>query len=1025
MSFESLSVLGQTYCCPMLFGVAIPQNKLRDINYKKIVPYVFDSITCENDMKPDFIRTATVATSANYDTAASYDYTNSDEIVEFAKVRNMKVVGHVLWYEPDNLPQFVTNLRNSGSLNATVMSNIVNNHITNVITHFHTIAEDTVYTWQVLNEALDASGNIQTDQIIQQILGNASFSNLFQYAQNVLLSSGINRKDTIKLFYNDSTNLSDDGIFNRLKTLKNNPPGILDGVGIQCHGTLPATLDAMTLKYVQEGFEVHYTQVDNASDISDSALTAWYRSVIQIALKYGVTNFTVWGLIDSSSWLYTINSQQQTYISLGQQSPRNPLLFNNTFQPKSSYRALIEEIKIFGQQTYDIIVIIGQSNSTGNGTTEYNIFECPPLLGGVYSTYQMNKTDAHYRDDFDNKFNDNIRTFTSDNRIVPAFEGLSNAKTAGLRGMYGFGVSFARQYILEGKLTAGRKILLINRGYGGAGFLNNHAKRWNHYLENNLFDNALNSIKRAKSAINPNSEVKAILWHQGEADVSAIFDTSIRNTASSTTNFNTIRTRLGLTPPTLGTYTEDNVKDLYSRSLITMLNLLRSEITSTTTPILLGGLCPSMYINHKISASQSSSQQANTNYPLMNQLILSISRNNGYRFVSAEPISTVSHFNHYLKSNSGSDVVHFSKSSQIELGKRYFFVYNDRITLNGTTFNNDIYDVFIILGQSNSIGRGKSEYTFDVGELPFTSGTYDMITQRNAAGQLIYYDDFNNTNNIQIKSFNERTSAHPQIINGKENLEGLGPGTSTDYGFGMSFARQYIKQNPSRKVLLINCGWGATSIEQWAIDSSTTISDKGVLNVVNHTYEGRNLYNASLARIRSALSQIHSSSTVKAILWHQGESNVSSTLTNNVPYNFDPNITSTYPTGNNIDGYETQLTTLLNTLRTNIASPDTLILLGGLCPSKYISHNVASGESSFRTGYDIDNRAKSMSQVILYIATKNGYKFVSAEPISTIIHFNHYLKGNANNDIVHFNKSSQIEFGRRYFYVYNNSIIIF
>lgn len=1019
MSFESLSVLGQTYCCPMLFGVAIPHDKLRDTDYRKIVPYVFDSITCENDMKPDFIRTDIGATTTNYDTEASYDYTKSDEIVEFAKDRNMKVVGHVLWYEPDNLPQFVTDLRNSGSLNATVMSNIVNNHITNVITHFHTLARDTVYTWQVLNEALDASGNIQTDQIIQQILGDASFSNLFQCAQTVLLPTGINRKDTIKLFYNDSTNLSDDGIFNRLKTLKNSS-GILDGVGIQCHGTASNTLDAMTLKYVQEGFEVHYTQVDNASDISDSALTAWYRSVIQIALKYGVTNFTVWGLIDSSSWLYDRDSQRRAYPG---SANRNPLLFNNTFQPKSSYRALIEEIKIFGQQTYDIIVIIGQSNSTGNGTTEYNTFECPPLVSGVYTTYLMNKTDAHYRDDFDNKFNDNIRTFTSDNRIVPAFEGLSNAKTAGLRGMYGFGVSFARQYILEGKLTAGRKILLINRGYGDAGFLNNHSKRWNHYLENNLFDNALNSIKRAKSAINPNSEVKAILWHQGEADVSAIFDTSIRNTL--TTNFDTIRIQLGLTQSTLGTYTEDNVKDLYSRSLITMLNLLRSEITSTTTPILLGGLCPSMYINHKISATQSSSQPANTNYPLMNQLILSISRNNGYRFVSAEPISTVSDFNHYLKSNSGSDVVHFSKSSQIELGKRYFFVYNDSITLNVTTFNNDIYDVFIILGQSNSVGRGKTEFTFDVGELPFNSGTYDMKTQKNTAGQVIYDDDFTNTENIKIKSFNERTSAHPQIINGREHVEGLDSGTSTDYGFGMSFARQYIKEYPSRKVLLINCGWGGTSIEQWAIDSSTIISDAGVLDVLNHTYEGRNLYNASLARIRSALSQINSSSTVKAILWHQGESNVSSTLTPTVPSNFDPNIRSTYPTGNNIDGYETQLTTILNSLRTNIASPDTLILLGGLCPSKYISHNVASGESSFKTGYDTDVRTKSMSQVILYIATRNGYQFVSAEPISTISHFNHYLKGNRGNDNIHFNKSSQIEFGRRYFYVYNSNRIEF
>jgi hypothetical protein len=114
---------------------------------------------------------------------------------------------------------------------------------------------------------------------------------------------------------------------------------------------------------------------------------------------------------------------------------------------------------------------------------------------------------------------------------------------------------------------------------------------------------------------------------------------------------------------------------------------------------------------------------------------------------------------------------------------------------------------------------------------------------------------------------------------------------------------------------------------------------------------------------------------------------------------------------------------MLNSLRTNIASPSTLILLGGLCPSKYIVHNVASGESSFKTGNITDLRTKPMSQVISYIATKNAYRFVSAEPIPTISHFNHYLKGNSSNDNVHFSKSSQIEFGRRYFYVYNGNSI--
>ena len=130
MSFESLSVLRQIYCCPMIFGVAIPQNKLTDLNYQKIVPYVFDSITCENEMKPNYIRTSAVATRANYNTLASYDYSQSDAIVTFAKDHRMKVLGHTLWFEPSNLPQFVKDLSDNGPLTPNEMSNIVRDHIT-------------------------------------------------------------------------------------------------------------------------------------------------------------------------------------------------------------------------------------------------------------------------------------------------------------------------------------------------------------------------------------------------------------------------------------------------------------------------------------------------------------------------------------------------------------------------------------------------------------------------------------------------------------------------------------------------------------------------------------------------------------------------------------------------------------------------------------------------------------------------------------------------------------------------------
>ena len=165
MSYESLSVLRQKYCCPMIFGVAMDSNKLNNVNFKKIIPYVFDSITCENDMKPNYMSGDTEA--------LPYNYTKADATVSFAKNYNMKIVGHVLWYDPANNPKFVT-----ASVRPTGMSNIVENHIRNVITHFDTIAPNMVYAWQVTNEALSDDGTIQTDQLIQQNIKDSEKLNI-------------------------------------------------------------------------------------------------------------------------------------------------------------------------------------------------------------------------------------------------------------------------------------------------------------------------------------------------------------------------------------------------------------------------------------------------------------------------------------------------------------------------------------------------------------------------------------------------------------------------------------------------------------------------------------------------------------------------------------------------------------------------------------------------------------------------------------------------------------------------------
>jgi hypothetical protein len=210
---------------------------------------------------------------------------------------------------------------------------------------------------------------------------------------------------------------------------------------------------------------------------------------------------------------------------------------------------------------YDIIVIAGQSNSVGRGLEEHTF---PKSRGGL-NHKSWAQTLNMYRDDYDGrngKSNNLICSLNKDNSIRNSARDpiehqenfpykLNNRE---IRNNFGFGVSFAREYIRQGKLRSGRKILLVGCGWGGTGFANNG--RW-------MFPNGdlyLGTIRRANTAfaktdIGNNNKFIAILWHQGENDI------------STTTN--------------------------YKENVSACLNGIRNAIQRTnpnTIPILMGGL---------------------------------------------------------------------------------------------------------------------------------------------------------------------------------------------------------------------------------------------------------------------------------------------------------------------------------------------------------------------------------------------------------------------------------------------------
>ena len=357
--------------------------------------------------------------------------------------------------------------------------------------------------------------------------------------------------------------------------------------------------------------------------------------------------------------------------------------------------------------------------------------------------------------------------------------------------------------------------------------------------------------------------------------------------------------------------------------------------------------------------------------------------NINFKFVPSVIIPEIVEFNHYLKGDSVRGIVHFNKTSQIEFGKRYFYIYNNKISsvltrpvVGPPPVVGPSYDIFIVLGQSNSAGRG--------------------VGGSNNLG-LIANDDFANRPNDNIKQWDGST-----IIPAVEHLYHNETTSTLMWGFGISFARQYVREHKvtaGNKVLLIGCGVGGTAV---------------LYNNGRGTWDSLDLFPRAVTRINQALHKVGPNSVIKGILWHQGESDADYIFENRKP-------THTFAT------YESTLTQLLNNFRTNIVNDlntiigrnqvdtDVKLLMGGL----------------IKNIKNYDTMTNSIKNIVNNNETTN-YFFVSSYTIPNIrtdivankVKFNHDLEPLSNGS-VHFNKSAQIEFGKRYFYVYNGNNISF
>ena len=296
-------------------GAAVDAKALRtDTDYRRTLATEFDAVTAENAMKWGPL--------ANGD--GGYDFTDADDIVDFADRHDMYVRGHTMvWHRM--YPEWLR----PWSRSAESARRALRSHVYTVGGRYR----GRVDAWDVVNEAVADDGGLRRTQWLEA-LGPEYIDLAFEWADEA---------SDADLFYNDygADGLSEksDEVYDLVADLVAREVPI-DGVGLQLHVfdevVPPADVAANVERLTDLGLDVHVTELDVGigSAVPDrDAQAEYYRDVVSAAVDAGVDTVVTWGVDDGQSWLPSLGYGEE------------PLLFDDEFRPKPAYDAVVEALE--------------------------------------------------------------------------------------------------------------------------------------------------------------------------------------------------------------------------------------------------------------------------------------------------------------------------------------------------------------------------------------------------------------------------------------------------------------------------------------------------------------------------------------------------------------------------------------------------------------------------------------------------------------------------------------------------------
>jgi endo-1,4-beta-xylanase len=312
----------------MLIGTAVRPAQLSEAAYASTLAREFNMLEPEDALKSEVV----------HPEPQSFDFSQGDQIVDFASRHGMKVRGHTLVWHQQN-PKWLT----EGKFTSSELAQILERHIKTVVRHYR----GKIFAWDVVNEAFDElqpgklRSTIWLDQPGIGVAANGSsyIERCFRWAHEA--------DPQALLFYNEAEaeimNPKSDAIYAMVRDFRQRGVPI-DGVGFQMHianlHADVASISANIKRFTALGVQVHITEMDVALPVDpngnpraeDLQLQAdIYREIATACLSHpGCTAIQTWGFTDKYSWIGSHSKKTQGAA----------LPFDRNYRAKPAYEAL-------------------------------------------------------------------------------------------------------------------------------------------------------------------------------------------------------------------------------------------------------------------------------------------------------------------------------------------------------------------------------------------------------------------------------------------------------------------------------------------------------------------------------------------------------------------------------------------------------------------------------------------------------------------------------------------------------------